>query len=80
VVLVQNVAKLYRLYNRPSDRLRELLPFQSRKLHTDFWALKDISLSVEKGEMLGLIGPNGCGKSTCLKSKSQKIKNKLKYR
>jgi lipopolysaccharide transport system ATP-binding protein len=66
VVLVQNVSKLYRLYPHPSDRIRELVPFQSRKLHRDFWALRDISLSVEKGETLGIVGPNVCGKSTLL--------------
>jgi len=65
LVLVQNVSKLYRLYRRPSDRLRELLP-GARPLHSDFWALRDISLSVDKGETLGLVGPNGCGKSTLL--------------
>lgn len=66
MVLVQNVSKLYRLYKHPSDRIRELIPFQSKKLHHDFWALRDINFSVEKGETLSIVGPNGCGKSTLL--------------
>ena len=51
LVLVQNVSKLYRLYPRPVDRLRELVPGAAPR-HTDFWALRDISLQVDKGETL----------------------------
>jgi lipopolysaccharide transport system ATP-binding protein len=65
LVLVQNVSKLYRLYRRPSHRLRELLPGAGAH-HSDFWALKDIGFEVENGEVLSLVCPNGCGKSTLL--------------
>jgi ABC-type polysaccharide/polyol phosphate transport system ATPase subunit len=66
LLLVQNVSKLYRLYRTPFDRIRELNPFSKEPLHTDFWALRDISFSVDRGEIVSLVGPNGCGKSTLL--------------
>jgi ABC-type polysaccharide/polyol phosphate transport system ATPase subunit len=66
LLLVQNVSKLYRLYRSPFDRLRELNPLQRAPLHSDFWALRDISFSVDRGEIVSLVGPNGCGKSTLL--------------
>ncbi len=66
MLLVQNVSKLYRLYRSPFDRLRELNPLQRAPLHSDFWALRDISFSVDRGEIVSLVGPNGCGKSTLL--------------
>lgn len=65
MVLIQHVSKIYRLYRRPLDRLIEALP-ASRKRHTDFWALKDISFAVGRGEIVSVVGPNGSGKSTLL--------------
>ena len=64
---VNNVTKIYRLYDKPSDRLREALSPSGRSLHRDFYALRDVSFHVGKGETLGIIGINGSGKSTILK-------------
>ncbi len=63
---VNNVSKVYRLYRKPSDRIVEALRLSRNALHSDFWAIKDISFSAEKGEFVALVGPNGCGKSTLL--------------
>lgn len=63
---VENVAKQYRIYATPGDRLKESLTRGRLKRHREFWALKDVSFEVEKGTTTGIIGPNGSGKSTLL--------------
>lgn len=66
-IQVQDVTKVYRLYDKPIDRLKESLSLSHRNYHKDFFALNGISFKVKKGETVGIIGTNGSGKSTILK-------------
>ena len=65
-IKVLHLSKKYRIYDRPGDKLRELVGLRPGKLHREFWALNDISFELEPGHTLGIIGQNGSGKSTLL--------------
>lgn len=66
LISFQGVSKSYPIYASPSHRLKELLTFNRRKYHTDFWALRDVSFEVPKGRTFCIVGENGSGKSTLL--------------
>ena len=66
-ICVDNVTKIYKLYEKPSDRLKEALGLSRKKLHKEHYALRDINMSIFQGETVGIIGTNGSGKSTILK-------------
>jgi lipopolysaccharide transport system ATP-binding protein len=62
----ESVSKSYAIYDAPGDRLKELALFNRVSFHRDFWALKDITFHVGRGETFCVIGENGSGKSTLL--------------
>lgn len=65
-VCAQHITKHYEIYDKPSHRLWQMLFHGSHQFYRPFWALNDVSFSVECGECVGIIGRNGAGKSTIL--------------
>lgn len=66
VIEVKNLSKVYKLYDSPTDRLKEAFHPFGKKYHHNFNALRDINLTISQGEVLGIVGINGSGKSTLL--------------
>ena len=66
VVEFRGVSKSYPIYPAPSARLKELALFNRRSFHRDFWALRDITFQIQRGETFCVVGENGSGKSTLL--------------
>lgn len=68
VIKVNNLTKIYKIYGDSKDRFKEALDLRKSKVrHKDYYALKNVSFEVGKGEIIGIIGRNGSGKSTILK-------------
>ncbi|MGF7049240.1 teichoic acid transport system ATP-binding protein [Paenibacillus sp. DS2015] len=67
IIEIQDVVKSYKLYDKPLDRLKEVISPTHKTYHKEFKALNGISFKVEKGDALGILGKNGSGKSTLLK-------------
>jgi lipopolysaccharide transport system ATP-binding protein len=66
VVEFRAVSKSYPIYTSPSDRLKELLLLNRKSFHRDFWALRDVTFNIHRGETFCIVGENGSGKSTLL--------------
>lgn len=66
-IKINNLSKIYKLYDKPIDRLKESLSLSKKKYNKEYHALNNISFEVMKGETVGILGTNGSGKSTLLK-------------
>lgn len=66
-IQIENLTKVYHLYDKNTDRIRETFHIGHKKYSKDHYALKNITLDIKKGESIGIVGTNGSGKSTLLK-------------
>ena len=66
VIEAQGLGKCYGIYDKPTDRLKQLLWGRWRNFSREFWSLRGVDLAIRKGEVVGIVGRNGAGKSTLL--------------
>jgi lipopolysaccharide transport system ATP-binding protein len=66
LISIRGISKCYQKFEKPQDRLKQLLAGRRKQYYTEFWALRDINIEIKRGETVGIIGRNGSGKSTLL--------------
>lgn len=66
-ICAEDITKIYKLYDKPSDRMKEALGLTRKKKHKEHYALQNVDINIYQGETVGIIGTNGSGKSTILK-------------
>ncbi|OOM16515.1 ABC transporter ATP-binding protein [Clostridium saccharobutylicum] len=67
IIKIKDASKVYRLYEKPIDRIKEAFSISGKNYHRNHYALKNINLTIKSGEITGFVGKNGAGKSTLLK-------------
>ena len=67
VIKVDHVSKVYKIYDDPKDRFKEAMGIGKKQYHKDYYALQELSFEVGRGQIVGIVGRNGSGKSTILK-------------
>ncbi|MEN0037226.1 MAG: ABC transporter ATP-binding protein [Cellvibrio sp.] len=66
MIEVNKLSKVYKIYEDPTDRLKQSIFRGRKKFYKEFWPIKEMSFTVEQGEIVGIVGANGSGKSTLL--------------